>query len=231
MAYADYWVKPRRQGAMEILQRTASAPILSTYVQSVSEVNPLYSSLRDAAWNQMQLGGSLDPRVLTSLERAREMPLQHKYVIVDAAAARLYMIQDGQIVDSMRVAVGKPGESTQTPMLASTIYYATVNPYWHVSDELIRSLIARNVLSQGLGYLQQQGYQVMPADESDNSILDPRNTWANPAEYDAMAAKLVDLFVENFAQFAEHVDEGVRQCAPKAAQQQAQPSTSQATAA
>ena len=33
--------------------------------------------------------------------------------------------------------------------------------------------------------------------------------------YDATAAKLVDLFVENFAQFAEHVDEGVRQSAPK----------------
>ena len=30
----------------------------------------------------------------------------------------------------------------------------------------------------------------------------------------ATAAKLVDLFVENFAQFADHVDEGVRQSAP-----------------
>ncbi len=64
----------------------------------------------------------------------------------------------------------------------------------------------------------------------DNSILDPRNTWSNPAEYDAMAAKLVDLFVENFAQFADQVDEGVRQAAPKA-RQQAQASPTQATAA
>jgi phosphoenolpyruvate carboxykinase (ATP) len=30
-----------------------------------------------------------------------------------------------------------------------------------------------------------------------------------------MSAKLVDLFVENFAQFADAVDEGVRQAAPK----------------
>jgi phosphoenolpyruvate carboxykinase (ATP) len=49
----------------------------------------------------------------------------------------------------------------------------------------------------------------------DSAILDPRETWANKAEYDAMAAKLVDLFVENFAQFADHVDEGVRQSAPR----------------
>ena len=58
----------------------------------------------------------------------------------------------------------------------------------------------------------------------DTSILDPRDTWADKDEYDRTAAKLVDLFVSNFAQFAEHVDEGVRQAAPKVAQrQQAQP--------
>ncbi|CAN5374097.1 phosphoenolpyruvate carboxykinase [soil metagenome] len=48
----------------------------------------------------------------------------------------------------------------------------------------------------------------------DSKILDPRETWPNKAEYDATAAKLVDQFVENFAQFADHVDEGVRQAAP-----------------
>ena len=49
----------------------------------------------------------------------------------------------------------------------------------------------------------------------DSAILDPRTTWADKDAYDATAAKLVELFVENFAQFAEHVDEGVRQAAPK----------------
>jgi phosphoenolpyruvate carboxykinase (ATP) len=65
----------------------------------------------------------------------------------------------------------------------------------------------------------------------DSKLLDPRGTWSNPADYDAMAVKLVDLFVENFAQFADQVDEGVRQAAPKARQQQAQAAQSQATAA
>jgi phosphoenolpyruvate carboxykinase (ATP) len=59
----------------------------------------------------------------------------------------------------------------------------------------------------------------------DSKLLDPRGTWTSPAEYDAMAAKLVDLFVENFAQFEGHVDEGVRQAAPKVVQAQAQPQT------
>jgi phosphoenolpyruvate carboxykinase (ATP) len=69
----------------------------------------------------------------------------------------------------------------------------------------------------------------------DDRLLDPRGTWSNPAEYDAAAARLVDLFVDNFAQFADAVDEGVRQAAPKVtggeAQQQAQPATAQTTSA
>jgi murein L,D-transpeptidase YcbB/YkuD len=174
MIYADAWVTPRSQGAMEILQRTAAAPSLSAYVRSVSEVNPLYAQLRDAAWAQMQSsGGSVDPRVLTSLDRAREHPVQDKYIMVDAAAARLYMIEDGRMVDSMRVVVGKAGPHTQTPMMASTIYYATLNPYWHVGSDLVRSLIAKNVLEKGLGYLKTQGYQVLPADPNDDRLLDP----------------------------------------------------------
>jgi phosphoenolpyruvate carboxykinase (ATP) len=45
-----------------------------------------------------------------------------------------------------------------------------------------------------------------------------------------MAAKLVDLFADNFAQFADQVDEGVRQAAPKTRQQQqAQPQAAQTT--
>ncbi|KLE35183.1 phosphoenolpyruvate carboxykinase [ATP] [Aurantiacibacter luteus] len=51
----------------------------------------------------------------------------------------------------------------------------------------------------------------------DQTILDPRSTWTDKDEYDATAHKLVELFVENFRQFAEHVDEGVRQAAPQAA--------------
>jgi len=53
----------------------------------------------------------------------------------------------------------------------------------------------------------------------DTSILDPRSTWADKGEYDRTAAKLVDLFVENFEQFEDQVDEGVRQAAPRHAQQ------------
>ena len=51
----------------------------------------------------------------------------------------------------------------------------------------------------------------------DSAILDPRSTWADGEAYDQMAQKLVQLFVDNFAEFEAHVDEGVRQAAPTAA--------------
>jgi murein L,D-transpeptidase YcbB/YkuD len=175
MTYADPWVAPRRHPPAQILAAAASAPSLAAHVRTVSAVNPLYAQLRDAAWAEMQANGSqLDPRVLTSLDRARDMPFQDRYIMVDAAAARLYMIEDGRIVDSMKVIVGSADDPT--PMLASTIYYATLNPYWHVSGELIRSLIAPNVLSQGLGYLKRQGYQIQSADSTgdDAPLIDPQ---------------------------------------------------------
>jgi len=51
----------------------------------------------------------------------------------------------------------------------------------------------------------------------DTAILDPRGTWADAEEYDATAAKLVQLFINNFTQFEEYVDEGVREAAPQPA--------------
>ncbi len=51
-----------------------------------------------------------------------------------------------------------------------------------------------------------------------DQILDPRATWADKAGYDATAVKLAQQFVDNFAQFADHVDASVLEAAPKLAE-------------
>ena len=51
----------------------------------------------------------------------------------------------------------------------------------------------------------------------DSKLLDPRKAWEDADHYDQTARTLVQQFIDNFAQFEDHVDEGVRQAAPKAA--------------
>ena len=51
----------------------------------------------------------------------------------------------------------------------------------------------------------------------DAALLDPRGAWADADDYDRTAQTLVRQFIDNFAQFADHVDEGVRKAAPTAA--------------
>ena len=44
-------------------------------------------------------------------------------------------------------------------------------------------------------------------------LLDPRRTWDDSEAYDRQAAKLVAMFAENFAQYADHIDEDVKAAA------------------
>ncbi len=100
-------------------------------------------------------------------------PRHGRYLLVDAASARLFMVEDGAVRDSMRVIVGKAG--AQTPTIASQIYYATLNPYWNVPDDLARKIVAANVLKYGLGYLDDQRYEVLDSFGDQANRIDPRD--------------------------------------------------------
>ena len=63
----------------------------------------------------------------------------------------------------------------------------------------------------------------------DSAILNPRDTWADKTDYDATAARLVTLFTNNFAKFADHVDAAVLAAAPRVGGQ-ASATTDQETA-
>ena len=51
----------------------------------------------------------------------------------------------------------------------------------------------------------------VPAD-----VLNPRSTWSDPAAYDAQAAKLARMFVDNFSTFAASVSADVVAAGPRA---------------
>ncbi|MFT3690608.1 phosphoenolpyruvate carboxykinase [Paenirhodobacter sp.] len=47
----------------------------------------------------------------------------------------------------------------------------------------------------------------------DTTLLNPRDTWADKAAFDAQAAKLVKMFADNFAQYVPYIDEDVKAAA------------------
>jgi murein L,D-transpeptidase YcbB/YkuD len=81
------------------------------------------------------------------------------------------MYENGEVVDSMRVVVGKP--IYPTPMMAAYIRFANLNPYWYVPPDLAAERIAPNVVKLGLPYLQRQGYEVVSDFVEHPDIIDP----------------------------------------------------------
>jgi murein L,D-transpeptidase YcbB/YkuD len=125
----------------------------------------LMTSCLPAAPALAELPGAFEP---TSLSLPQS---SGRSILIDAAAATLYMIEDGRIVDSMKVIVGKPEHAT--PELKTSLTYATLNPYWHVPPDIARTLTAPNVLKQGISYLTDRGYEVVSSFGPDAEVLDP----------------------------------------------------------
>jgi L,D-transpeptidase YcbB len=114
--------------------------------------------------------------IVINMERAKRLPApqeQRKYAVVDAGGARLSLWENGRKVDEMKVVVGKA--ETATPMMAAYIKYASVNPYWNVPPELVRSLVAPRVAAQGVSYLTDREYQVLTDYSTDAKIIDPHS--------------------------------------------------------
>jgi murein L,D-transpeptidase YcbB/YkuD len=168
--YVDREVDPRRQSPRAILDAAATASSLDRYVRNMGWMHPLYGQLRTAYLNNPQPAARY--RLLTNLRRARELPnVGSRHVLVNAAAQRLYMYENGEVVDHMRVVAGKPTQPT--PMMAALIKFTSVNPYWNVPTDLAANNLAPNVLKNGLGYLKQKGYQVIDGGGDNPKILNP----------------------------------------------------------
>jgi len=119
-------------------------------------------------------GGPDRQRLLRiNLERAAALPSHRagRYILVDAAAARLWMYEDGRPRDSMRVVVGRV--TNQTPMMAGLIRYVSVNPYWNIPPDLVSSRVAQGVLRSGVGFLRTRGFEVLSDWSNEARILDP----------------------------------------------------------
>jgi len=149
-------------------------PALAAALRQFKEVHALPAdAVADAATLAALNAGPApyERRILANLDRARSIPaLPGRYVLVDAGGARLWMIEDGHPVGTMRVVVGKP--HMPTPAMAGRIRYAILNPYWNVPPDLARDR-ARRALRQGTGFLRRERLEAL-SDWSDSArVLRP----------------------------------------------------------
>jgi murein L,D-transpeptidase YcbB/YkuD len=134
-------------------------------------MHPIYGALRNAL-AASGMPAAKRRQITLNMERARELPAGNgRYIVVNSAAQRLFMYEDGEVVDSMRVVVGKP--VYPTPMMAAFVRFANLNPYWYVPPDLAAERIAPNVLKQGVSYLDRLGYEVVSDFVEDPKVFDP----------------------------------------------------------
>jgi murein L,D-transpeptidase YcbB/YkuD len=102
------------------------------------------------------------------------LPAAHgRYVIVNPPAARLYMYQDGQVVDSMRVVAGRPDPVAQTPMMNAYIRFVALNPYWNSPPDITSRKLAPTILKEGRSYFTKRGYDLVDQFGPNAHVLDP----------------------------------------------------------
>jgi len=130
--YVDKELKPSPPSPSELLTAASKAPSLADYVQQLGWMNPIYAKLRQAIASRIYRNAAEYGLLQLNLERARALPAGgSRYVIVNPPAARLYMYENGQVVDSMRVVAGRTDLIAQTPMMNAFIRYVALNPYWN----------------------------------------------------------------------------------------------------
>ncbi len=178
MNYGDPALTLKSLTPSVILAQAASAPSLADHVRQIAAVNPFYTALRDAAAKQ---GATADPHVRATLDRLRLIPSNGRMILVDSANAQLMMVENGRVVDSMKVIVGKP--ANKTPLLAGTIHYVTFNPYWHIPTDVAQRRVAPVVLKRGVSYLKAARYQTVATFGQGEDPIDPATVdWKSVAD-------------------------------------------------
>ena len=95
--YVDSELKPGPPAPRALLdEAAASAPSLADYVEQMRWMNPIYAQLRQAIASRMYLSEQQRRVLAVNLERTRALPAGgHRYVIINPAAQRLYMYENG----------------------------------------------------------------------------------------------------------------------------------------
>lgn len=143
----------------ELIYDTRVASVIADF----QKANGLPSSGRLTPRTIAALSGGeparLENEILANMERWRWLPrdLGARRIEVNIPDFTLTVVEDGAIVHTTRVVVGKP--DSPTPVFSDEMKYLIVNPSWYVPPSIIKKEMAPN-LAADPNYYTRRGYEV-----------------------------------------------------------------------
>lgn len=96
--------------------------------------------------------------------------LTDRYIMVNIPDFHMYLVENDQIVLSLRAIVGKP--DLQTPELSSKITRIVFNPYWNIPDKIAQKDIAPKMLDDP-DYMYKMHIRAFRQEDNDKTEVDP----------------------------------------------------------
>jgi murein L,D-transpeptidase YcbB/YkuD len=108
--------------------------------------------------------------------------LEDRFIVVNIADYRLYVVDKGNPVLSMKVVVGKPFQST--PVFTARMTYLIINPSWNIPDSIARKEILKKIVKNP-SYLTDQDIEVLEGRGAQEHVIDPETIdWSRLSEDD-----------------------------------------------
>ncbi len=128
-------------------------------------------------------------QIKQNMERWRWMPrnLGQRYVMVNMAGYKLYVMEDNQVVLDMRVVIGKPFRST--PAFQDQLEYLVLNPVWKVPPRLAEEEILPK-LQKNPEFLAKNNIRVYSSWSKSAEELNPEEIDWNELDQDSFQFRL-----------------------------------------
>jgi murein L,D-transpeptidase YcbB/YkuD len=98
--------------------------------------------------------------------------LGDRYILVNVPDYRLQVVENGEIVLSMKAVVGKP--ERPTPEIFSKVTRIVFNPYWNVPNSIAEEDIVPKVINNP-NYLEEMHIEILNQQTEDATILSSRD--------------------------------------------------------
>jgi len=126
-------------------------------------------------------------QIAANLERWRWEPddFGARHFVVNIPSLHVTAVEDGHIVKSIRVIVGKPDKPT--PVLSAMMTMVTFSPYWNIPDTIVAGETAPAV-AKDRQYLAKNHIEILRRTDKGVTVVDPsRVHWNNPDDLKGLA--------------------------------------------